>query len=690
MGEQDYPKRNTTVPWGSSSLGRALIEGLWKTPAHSLVTEFGELRMLRATLNALAFAIAVLDSEGRILVANLAWQEATNAGAILGAGSDLESNYGAELGSAQGERAELSQALGSGIRDVLAGRCEHFLLEYTRPGLFDVRHIRARVNRCAGKEPCRAVVIHEDVSEQKHAEQANEQASRLLNAVLETALGGIAIAEGPDATIVRVNRRGQEMLNHSLDGAEGSSLNNYLSRWAVFHPDGTPLVSPEEQPFVRAIRTGEVVRDEELILRTADGTQFTLMCNASPVRDASGKIHGAIAAWRDETEGRLLAEQFRQSQKMEAVGRLAGGVAHDFNNLLMVIQGYSQMLRRRVSTDPYVLTAAEEIHKASERASALTRQLLAFSRKQVLLPQVLDLNTVVADMEGMLRRTIGEDIELVSMQDAELMPVKADLGQLEQVVLNLAANSRDAMPRGGTLTFETANVVVDQAMARNHRGLAPGRYSTLAVRDTGTGMDLKTKARIFEPFFTTKENGKGTGLGLATVYGIVKQSGGYIAVDSKPGKGATFRIFLPCEENGVAAPAVVDRALPESLSGNGTILLVEDEEKVRKLVREFLRQCGYTVLQAQNGGEALDLAHQHPSIDLLLSDVVMPGLSGCELALRLNQLRPQMRVVLMSGYANAGKTERGSEEPGTILLQKPFSLEELGRKVREVLGARKM
>lgn len=688
MGEQD-PKGPTTASWSSNSLGRALIEGLRITPAHNLLAEFGELKMLRATLNALTFPIAVLDSQGRILVANSAWHAGVAAGRFLGAASAGGSNYPAALDATSGECAGGAQALAQGIRDVAAGTCNDFGLEYTLSGTPDSRHFRVRVVPCAGKEPASVVVMHEDVSAQKHAERATGQSRLLMDTVLDTVGGGLSIAESRDATKVRISRRGHELLGYALDGIEECSLNEYVSRWNVLRPDGARPSRPEDLPLVRALCAGEVIRDQEIVLRMPDDSQLTILCSASPVRDGSGQLQGAVVAWRDVTEGRLLAEQLRQSQKMEAIGLLAGGVAHDFNNVLMVIQGYSRMLRLRVSGDENARGAVEEIQKAVERASVLTRQLLAFSRKQVLQPQVLDLNAVVSDMEGMLRRTIGEDIRLVSALDPALRPVKADLVQIEQVILNLASNSRDAMPGGGKLTFETSNVVVNSAMAQNHRGLLPGRYSTLAVRDTGAGMDAKTKERIFEPFFTTKENGKGTGLGLATVYGIVKQSGGYIAVESKPRHGTTFRIFLPSEESGVAASRAPQAPIAEAPTGHETILLVEDEEKVRGIVREFLRQSGYTVLEAPNGREALTLAQQHPRIDLLLTDVVMPGLGGNELAQRLSHLRLGLRVVLMSGYSNPGKSALRIAGRDAVLLNKPFSLEELGRKVREVLEAPK-
>jgi CheY-like chemotaxis protein len=370
---------------------------------------------------------------------------------------------------------------------------------------------------------------------------------------------------------------------------------------------------------------------------------------------------------------------------MEAVGRLAGGVAHDFNNMLTIISGYSGLLLEHPDTAEPLRGYVNEIRSASGRAGSLTRQLLAFSRQHVLAPHVLDLNAVVANIEKMLKRLIGEDIELVTILGESLWPVKADAGQLEQVLLNLAVNARDAMPHGGTLSIETANVDMDAASAQTHFPLSPGPYVLLAFSDTGMGMDAETQAHIFEPFFTTKEKGKGTGLGLAMVYGIVKQSGGYIWVSSEVGKGTTFKIYLPRSEERVDE-AVPGRTGVEVQRGSETLLLVEDEEKVRSLVRNVLRKSGYRVFEASRGEEALDLSELYlGQIDLLVTDVVMPQMSGRELALRLVNSRPQIKVLYISGYADNAVWGEGGPDSGGAFLQKPFSPEALAHKVREVL-----
>ncbi len=385
-----------------------------------------------------------------------------------------------------------------------------------------------------------------------------------------------------------------------------------------------------------------------------------------------------------------LQDQLRQAQKMEAVGRLAGGIAHDFNNLLTAITGYGDLLMASLAPDDPRRADVEQIRKATDRAATLTKQLLAFGRRQVLQPRVLDLNAVVADMEKMLRRLIGEDIELVTVPGPGLWRVKADPGQLEQVLMNLAVNARDAMPHGGRLIIETANVELDEAYARRHVAVRPGPYVLLAVSDTGCGMDAETLGHVFEPFFTTKEPGKGTGLGLATVYGIVKQSGGNIWVYSEPGRGTTFKIYLPrvdapLEAAGAAA-AAASAAGPAG--GRETLLLVEDDDGVRVLAREVLRRKGYRVLEARDGREALRRSETHDGpIALVVTDLVMPGLGGREVFARLAVRRPDLRVLYTSGYTDAAIFRQSVFEPGTAFISKPFTPDALARRVREVLDA---
>jgi len=389
----------------------------------------------------------------------------------------------------------------------------------------------------------------------------------------------------------------------------------------------------------------------------------------------------------DVTERRALEDQLRQSQKMEAVGRLAGGIAHDFNNLLMVISGYSEFLLERLGAEPQLRGPAQEIASAAERASSLTRQLLAFSRKQMLAPRIVNLNDVATENIKMLTRMIGEDVDLVMVPGANLWPVRADAGQIEQVIMNLAVNARDAMPSGGKLTIETSNVTLDEAYARFHAPLPPGDYVMVAISDTGNGMDNETQSHIFEPFFTTKGT-KGTGLGLSTVYGIVKQSGGYIWVHSEVGRGTTFKIYLPrVASTGEAATQVavpVDYRKVEP--GRETILLVEDEPNLRYLARQYLEKQGYRVIEAADGAVAVQIAVAHEGvIHLLLTDVIMPGMNGRELAQRISEIRPNVKILYMSGYTENVIGQNGTLDAGVRLLQKPFNLRDLKSVVREVL-----
>jgi PAS domain S-box-containing protein len=425
----------------------------------------------------------------------------------------------------------------------------------------------------------------------------------------------------------------------------------------------------------------------EMINRRKDGSLYTEDQVVTPILDASGAITHFIAIKKDITERLRLEAQYRQAQKMESVGLLASGIAHDFNNLVTVINGMSELMLAQISTDNPMYADVQEIGRAGERAAVLTRQLLAFSRQQILETRVVSLNAVVAGMESLLRRLLGEDIDLVVVPTPGLGRVKADPGQLEQVIANLAVNARDAMPEGGQLTIETQNATIDEDYARQHGvAMTPGSYVVLAVSDSGDGMDEATRARIFEPFFTTKGPGKGTGLGLSTVYGIVKQSHGFIWVDSEVGQGTSFKVFLPqvTEAGGPdpPAPTVV------STSGTETILLAEDNAGLRKLATRVLEPAGYTVLGAASGEEALHLLEGHKgAVHLLLSDVVMPGMSGRHLAEQLAQTRPGMKVLYMSGYTSDTIVRHGVLEAHMPLLNKPFSAAALLRKVREVLNS---
>jgi PAS domain S-box-containing protein len=512
-----------------------------------------------------------------------------------------------------------------------------------------------------------------DLTERKAAEEK----LRLRDRAIEATSQGIIITDPSrdDNPIVYVNPAFEKLSGYTQTEAVGRNC-RFLQG-----PETDPTAVVELHDAIKQERSCAV----ELLNYRKDGMQYWVALNVSPICDAAGVVTHFVGVQTDITERKRLESQFRQAQKMEAVGRLAGGIAHDFNNLLTAILGYSQILLSGMAPDDPCRAGLEEIKKAGERAASLTHQLLAFSRRQVLLPKILDLNAVVADFEKMLLRLIGEDIELTTVPGKELGRIKADPGQVEQILMNLAVNSRDAMPHGGRLTIETANVDLNETDARSNPELYIGSFVMLAVRDTGCGMDAATRARVFEPFFTTKDVGKGTGLGLATVYGIVQQSGGHIALESEPGSGTTFRIFFPRMEEAAAAQSAQAQRTATS-AGQETVLVVEDEPGVRTLVCEVLRRHGYTVLAAANGDEALARCAQHKdSIHLLVTDVVMPVMSGRQLADRLVEQNGDLKVLYMSGYVNPEGEHPASWNGRRAFLQKPFKPDALARLVRQVL-----
>jgi two-component system cell cycle sensor histidine kinase/response regulator CckA len=613
--------------------------------------------------------IAVVDMEGHRLYNSPSYNK------VLGyTGEELKSSSSFDQIHADDRnrvRDAAMEARATGVGRTLEYRMRH------KDGTWRVLESRPSVIRSRSGEPERLVIVNRDITERKEAEESLRLSESGFRSMIEDAPYGIYRAD-IDGKLLRANPALQKILGYEkLDELLSVSLPRDIFR------------NPSDFGGLKELlESASEFRDVEVELKRRDGAPITVRCTGRKVKEEhQGKPCFDVFA-EDVTERRILERQLRMAGKMEAVGRLSGGIAHDFNNLLGVIIGYSQVLKRKLDSASDLFEPVVEIEKAGHRATALTRQLLAFSRQQILTPSILNVNDLVLDMAKMLPRLLGEDIAISTSFHPELGMVKADQGQIEQVIMNLAVNARDAMPEGGKLRIETANVELDQAYAWQHAGAKPGHYVMLAVIDSGTGIDPDTLSHIFEPFFTTKEVGKGTGLGLATVYGVVKQSGGYIWVDSKPGQGASFQIFLPR----VADPATQITAtepLTEAKGGSETILLVEDSEPLRKLTQSFLESHGFRVLVAQDGDEAMRVETQHSGkIDLLLTDVVMPGMNGRVLAEKLLPKQPGMRVLYISGYTDSFVGRHGVLEQGMVLLHKPFTEEVLIRKVRDILDTK--
>lgn len=517
-----------------------------------------------------------------------------------------------------------------------------------------------------------------DISERKRAIEALLEAEEKYRSIFENAVEGIFQA-APDGRYLAVNPAMAKILGYE-------SPEQFVKERICFNASN--YVDQNTRSVLKGLlEQQDTIEGYECEVFKRDGTKISTIQNVRAVRESNGDLVCYEGSIEDVTNRKMLESQLRQSQKLEAVGMLAGGIAHDFNNLLTVIAGYCDLSLTSLRDGDPIYRNLLEISKASTRAATLTRQLLAFSRKQVLQARVIDLNDVVAEMEKLLQRLIGENIEFRAILGKELASVRADPGQLEQVIMNLVVNSRDAMPNGGQLTVETANIFLDEEHARRHVSVVPGHYVMLAVTDSGHGMDTVTQSRIFEPFFTTKEQGKGTGLGLSTVYGIVKQSGGSIWVYSEPGVGTTFKIYLPQVEESPLQSRTP--AKQETIEGGETILLAEDEELVRNLTREVLSSYGYVVIEATNGAQALELGNQHSGdIHLLLTDVVMPEMNGPELAGRLSQIRPDLKVLYMSGYTDNAIVHQGVLNENENFIQKPFAPVALAEKVRMVLDSK--
>jgi PAS domain S-box-containing protein len=600
----------------------------------------------------------------------------------------------------------ISKKLGKGLTDYLIRSGEPLL---ATPEVLQAMEDRGEVARKGSRSldwmgvPLRvnnhtfgALVVQTYSSNIRYGERDKE----LLTFVARQVASAVEIKRN-ELALRRSEARYRSLVQSSVYGIYRSSLEGrfldvnpaLISMLGYGSPEEVLLLDPEKDVFAQPEEHERLI-DEfrrtgrldgiEVKWKRKDGGTIMVRISGRAVSSADEPADVLEAIAEDVTDRRALEDQFRQAQKMEAVGRLAGGVAHDFNNLLMVISGYAEVILGQVDPAHSLHEKGRAIQLAADRATTLTRQLLAFSRKQLLELKVVDVNAIVEDMERLLRPLIGENIDLITILSPDAAHTRADAGQLEQVIMNLVVNAKDAMPTGGRLTLRTENIVVDENHRRGQHFIRPGHYVTLQVSDTGMGMDRETQSRIFEPFFTTKEKGKGTGLGLSTVYGIVKQSGGYVMVQSELGRGTTFQIYLPLVEGAAEKHSV---ATPEAVGGTETILLVEDEESVRQLVRDTLSAKGYEVLEGENGEAGIAAAAGHRGrIDLVITDVVMPGLGGREMIKQLVETRPETKVLYLSGYTEDAIISDGSIEKGTTFLQKPFTLQSLSRKVREVLG----
>lgn len=516
-----------------------------------------------------------------------------------------------------------------------------------------------------------------DISDRNQAEKALQESNERYRDLYENAPNAYFSISAVDGSILECNSEASRLLGYEKET---------LMKMEVFdlYAD-TPHGLTKAQKVFGCFKEGESIKGVELEMKHKDGHPVWVSVSVEPVKDRDGNMIESRSIVIDISERKDLEEKFLWSQRMEAVGRLASGVAHDFNNILTTIIGRSDIVSMTHRKNHALLKEVEEIKKAANRAASLTGQLLAFSRKQILQPKVLDLNRVIESMEDMIRRLMAEDIELRVITPQDLGRVKVDPGQMEQVVMNLAVNARDAMAHGGKLTIETAEVDLDEAYGRKEFVVQPGLYVMLTVSDTGTGMDRETQSKMFEPFFTTKEKGEGSGLGLATVYGIIKQSNGYIWVNSEPGQGTTFKIYLPKVEE-EADPVQEQPVLKDAVQGTETVLVVEDNEMVRELAGSILERYGYRVLAAKDAEEALNISEQHQgSIHLMLTDVVMPRMSGRELAEQLSSMRRKVKVLFMSGYTGETVVRHGVSEEESIFLQKPFTADNLAQKVREIL-----
>ncbi|MBW2133131.1 MAG: PAS domain S-box protein [Deltaproteobacteria bacterium] len=627
-----------------------------------------DLTDFRDLMDSMRDPVLVLDADLRVVSANRAYSSTFELKL-----KEVEGRLLVELGGGQWDIPELLGMLNEILEKDTTFDAFEVDREFEKIGRRIMLLNARRIHRGPGK-PHRIVLVIEDVTVSHMMKNAMEESEAFQRALLENVTDTVFLTDD-SGRIVHVGGNVQEIFKKSAEEIQG--LGNIEALL------GKDLFNPEE------ISRKEEIANIEREITDVSGQKRTLLISVKRVALRQGTVfytcRDITERKQAEEEREKLQSQLLQAQKLESVGRLAGGVAHDFNNILSVILGYGEAILDTLREGDPLRRDMAEIVRAGERAAALTRQLLAFSRKQILQPEVLDLNKVIRDLEKMLHRLIGEDIELKLALSDRIGRVMADPGQMEQVIMNLAVNARDAMPGGGKLMIETADVELDETYARTHAGVTPGKYVMLAVTDNGSGMDRETLSRIFEPFFSTKEKEKGTGLGLSTVYGIVKQSGGNIWAYSEPGRGTTFKIYLPETEAEPKGKAVA--AKKETTKGAGEkILVVEDDENLRNLMGTMLSRLGYKVTLAANGGEALLLMEKKGlKPDLVITDVVMPNMSGKELAERLLEMQPDLKVLYMSGYTDNAIAHHGVLDPGIPFIQKPFILDDIAEKVRAVL-----
>lgn len=678
LSVQDYERENvydeshlellaTFASQAASALENARLYALAQQTVHQQ----------NAILDGLPAQIAVLDAAGVVLRVNRHWKDYTGGNRLFGPSAAVGVNY-IELCSQSGSAPlpALAQAA-EGIRAVLAGRSRQFEMEYPCHLPDGTRWFQLMITPLPVRERIGAVVMHVDLTQRKLAEECSQRNQELYRQLFESDLAGNFITT-PAGNIVACNLAFARIFGYAT---VGEALQANVRTW---YPD------PEQRTQLLAeLKQHRSLPHQHIELRRRDGRVVQVLMSVVGQFDARGELQQISGSLFDDTERQQLEVQLRQAQRLEAVGRLAGGIAHDFNNLLTVILGYTDLVLAEIHPRSELRQLLEEVKASGLRAAALTSQLLAFSRRQILQPRTLDLNMIVRSMEALLRRALGERIEFSTVLSDQLPPVRVDPGQMEQALMNLVLNARDAMPDGGRLRIETSPVELTVPHLSGGTTIPPGTYTVLTITDTGCGMDEETQARIFEPFFTTKEIGKGVGLGLAMVYGFVQQSGGLLTVQSALGEGTTMCVYLPRAEpqvrSHIPAPTIETRLS----RGTETVLLAEDADGVRNLVCLTLQHHGYHVLTARSGEEALQVSKEHPgSIPLLITDVIMPGMTGRELADQLVVQRPDLKVLYISGHTDEAIGRHGVLEPGVHFLQKPFTPKTLLHKVRDLLQRR--